>query len=265
MTKNKKNKNNTPSRAKSKKSKSKAPRKDKGSKRGSTRYNSIQKILSDYCKVNDKHLDGKFNYYASIINKGTIGTPLEQVRANFDVIYNTYIEQGKESGKGVPRIYPNEFPFYEFADKLISDPVFDGVVIGIDFNDGREKFSFKGTSIEVLDYYRIYMHKYLRTYHGSSPPAFFSIVDSDSNQVDYEVITDKKKSGDGDKKGDVPKVPSGTEPKGASQTDADVARAKADEERAKVVMKALELFEKGLLSSEQLDMILTKLQKGGRV
>ena len=262
MDKNKKKRKSTPSRAKSKKAKSKAPRKDKGSKRGSTRYNSIQKILSEYCKVNDKHLDGKFNYYASLINKGTIGTPLEQVRANFDVIYNTYIEEGKDSSSKASKIFPNEFEFYEFADKLISDPVFDGVVIGIDFNDGREKFSFKGTSLDMLDYYRIYMHKYLRANYNSSPTAMVVISDTDGKgYVDYGIVvgTSSSKGKEEGAKG----VPQ--EPKGASQTDADVARAKADEERAKVVMKALELFEKGLLSSEQLDMILTKLQKGGKV
>ena len=121
----------------------------------------------------------------------------------------------------------------------------------------------------MLDYYRIYMHKYLRAYHGTSPPAFFSIVASDDKSVDYEVITDKKKSGDGDKKGEEKKgeekKPMPSESKGASQTDVEMARAKADEERAKTLMKALELFEKGLLSTEQLDTILNKLAKGGNV
>lgn len=268
MANNKKKKDSTPKKGKPRKSSgkatNKAPRKDKGSKRGASRYNSIQKLLSAYCKDNGKHLDGKFNYYASLINNGTEGTPLEQVRDNFDVLYTTYVEQGKESGKRVPKIYPNEFPFYEFADKLISDPVFDGIVIGVKFDDGRESFSFKGDSVAMLDYYRIYMHKYLRTYHSTSPPAFFSIVGSDDDSVDYEVITDKKKPGEGDKNGEE-KKPMPSESKGASQTDVDIARAKADEERAKTLMKALELFEKGLLSAEQLDTILNKLAKGGNV
>lgn len=147
-----------------------------------SRYNKIQKLLSSYCKANDKHLGSKFNYYASRINKGTLNEPLDQVESNFDVIYGIYVEP-------IKKVFPDYFPFYEFSDKLISDPVFEGVEINVDFVDEDEEYELKGNSDEVLDEFRFGLYKYLRDNYNVSPVAMFRIVSTDDvTFVHYNVF-----------------------------------------------------------------------------
>lgn len=223
--------------------------------RVASRYNLVQRILKAYCDSNDKRLGRKFNYYASKINKATAGVPIEQVENNIDELYAIHVESNAKR-----RVFPNDFPFYEFADKLISDPSLEGVKIGLVFKDNGNDFEFEGDSSDMLDYYRINLHKYLRTNYNDSPVAVFRILETDeTTYVDYEIVV----LGSG-------QVPSGgrgvpQEPSKPKESEEGDAKARADEARAKAVLKALELFEKGLLSKEQLDMILTKLQKGGNI
>jgi hypothetical protein len=222
------------------------------------KYRSIQRLLSDYCKANGKNLGKKFNKYASEIAKGEKDVPLKYIEDNFDAIYVKYIESSD-----VKKEFPNNFPFYEFSDKLLSNPVYDGVMIGVRFDDGTEKFDFKGNAGEVLDYYRLMMHKYLRLNYNDSPYAEFHIADTDGKKfVDYEVRAD------GSPKPSAPTTPAAEKPTpqatptqaGATQADVDLARAKADEEKAKAVKLALEMLKDGLITKEEFAEILKALK-----
>lgn len=224
------------------------------------KYRSIQRLLSDYCKANGKNLGKKFNKYASEIAKGEKDVPLKYIEDNFDSIYIKYVESSD-----VKKEFPNNFPFYEFSDKLLSNPVYDGVIIGVKFDDGTEKFDFKGNAGEMLDYYRLMMHKYLRLNYNDSPYAEFHITETDGKTfVDYEVRADGSPK-------PTPTQPTPTQPTpttttttptqaGATQTDVDLARAKADEEKNKAVKLALEMLKDGLITKAEFAEILKALK-----
>lgn len=243
------------------------------------RYTKVQRILSDYCKANGHKLGRKFNAYASLINKKTEGTPIKEVENNIDYLYKIYVE-----GADVPKDFPNDFPFFEFADKLNSDPTYDGVMIGISFDDGTEKFEFKGLAMDMWFYYTENVHRYLRVNYNDSPFAWFQIKEGEEGTdgktfVNYEIIVDrpmpKEETGGGtgggtgkpdkdkDKDKEVPTptpTPTPDGGKGASDNDVKVAKAKAEEEKAKAIAKALDLLMDNKITQEQFDRILKALE-----
>jgi hypothetical protein len=226
------------------------------------RYRVVQKILSDFCKQNGKNLGKKFNKYASEIAIGEKDVPLKEIENNIEQIYLKYVTSTE-----VIKQFPNNFPFYEFSDKLLSSPTYDGVMIGVYFNDGTEEFQFKGNAGDMLDYYRLNMHKYFRAnYNDSDPLVEFNIAETDSKTfVDYEVRVGQMPSGTPPPTPTPTPTPTPPTPPrppegGTTQADVDLARAKADEEKAKAIKLALEMLKDGLITKEDFADILKSLK-----
>lgn len=228
------------------------------------KYRAIQKMLSDFCKDNGKNLGKKFNKYASDIAIGEKDVPLKFIQDNFEQIYKKYVVSTE-----VIKQFPNNFKFYEFSDLLLSSPTYDGVMIGVFFEDGTERFEFRGNAGDMLDYYRLNMHKYFRKNYNDSPVAEFDIAETDSKTfVDYIIRIGGMPSGaPTPTPTPTPTTPQPTTPTpttptqvGATQGDVDLARAKADEEKAKAIKLALEMLKDGLITKQDFADILKSLK-----
>ncbi len=255
-------------------SKTSAPIEKKG-KKSASRYTIIQQLLSDYCQKHGKKLGKKFNLYASEITKRTINDPIKQIENNFDLIYSKYVE-----GSNVPdKKFPNEFEYYYFADKLVGDIVLDGVMIGVKFDDGTEKFNHKAFASDMWFYYTQNMHKYLRLNYNDSPVAWFDIEDTDNKTyVNYVVRVDSaipmptpKGQGGGKKKepkAEEPKSEKPVESEADKQAErqlelakiqADIEKSKASQEKSKAITQALQDLKSGLITKADFDLILRAL------
>jgi hypothetical protein len=227
--------------------------------------------LSDYCKKHGKKLGKKFNLYASEIAKRTINDPIKQIENNFDLIYEKYVE-----GSNVPdKKFPNEFEYYYFADKLIGDITLDGVMIGVNFDDGTEKFNHKAFASDMWFYYTQNMHKYLRLNYNDSPVAWFDIESTDNKTfVNYVVRVDspipmptQKEKGAAKKEEPKPEEPKSEKPV-ESETDkqielakiqADIEKSKASQEKSKAISQALQDLKSGVITKADFDLILKAL------
>ncbi len=167
-----------------KSSKKKISKKKKS--RGSSRYRTIQRILSDYCKANDIKLGKGFNKAVSELYRRTQGQPLKFIEQNIDILFQDYIGKPTTVQK-----FPDNFPFYQFMD-TIAMPIFDRVQIGVVFQDSMEQISYEGLAFDVQSWYSMNLHPYLRQNYNSSPVAYFMIIDTDNQTyVRYQVVISK--------------------------------------------------------------------------
>jgi hypothetical protein len=112
------------------------------------------------------------------------------------------------------------------------------------------------------------MHKYFRKNYNDSPVAEFDIAETDSKTfVDYIIRIGGMPSGEPTPTPTTPTpttpptTPTPTQPeRGATQGDVDLARAKADEEKAKAIKLALEMLKDGLITKEDFADILKSLK-----
>ncbi len=162
----------------------------KKSARGSSRYRTIQKILSDYTKEQGIKLGKGFNKAVSELYRRTKGQPLKFVEQNIDVLYSDYLGQAT-----VVQQFPDGFPFYQFMD-TVAMPIFDKVQIGVSFQDAQESFDYQGTAFDVQSWYSSNLHPYLRQNYNESPTAYFQIIDTDNKTyVRYQVVAGQMGAG----------------------------------------------------------------------
>ncbi len=165
--------------------KKKSPQKKKKVVRGSSRYRTIQHILSVHSKQAGIKLGRGFNKAAAELYRKTAGSPIKYIQQNIEQIWK---EHGREPIH-IPIDFPSDFPFYYFLDKL-DQPMFDNVTVGVVFKDSELDIDTTGNREEISDFYKENLHAHLRKFYNDSPVAIFKMVDSDQKTfVDYEIIT----------------------------------------------------------------------------
>lgn len=173
-----------------------------------SRYNKIQRILSDYTRGEGIKLGRHFNKVASEISRRVGKTDLRFVGHNIDALYrDSYREVLGDFVVG-DRVFANDFPFYNFR-KILYEPVYEGVSIRVKFKDSSLDLDFTGSSEEVEFWYNSNLYDHLRLHYGASPVAYFRLIESDyKSYVVYqvesgvveaekkEVVSEKKEEGE---------------------------------------------------------------------
>jgi hypothetical protein len=156
--------------------------------RVASRYNEVQKLLSVYSKENNLRLGKDFNRVASRINNETQGTPLKYVGQNIEVLYKDFGKKAKI--EEIPIDFPNNIPFYSFRTELMDVNNFkDSVTVSIVSTLPEAQGSFKGNSMDVLDFFNFNLYKALRQNYSDSPVAIMVIDKTDNlTYVRYVVI-----------------------------------------------------------------------------
>jgi hypothetical protein len=156
--------------------------------RGASRYNEVQKLLSTYAKENNLHLGKDFNRVASRINTDTQGTPIKYVGQNIEVLYKDFGAKAKV--EEIPIDFPNNIPFYSFRTELMDVNNFkDSVTVSIVSTLPEAQGSFKGNSMDAMDFFNFNLYKALRQNYSDSPVAMLVIDKTDNlTYVRYVVI-----------------------------------------------------------------------------
>ena len=248
----------------------KKPKKVIPKKKKLSRYNRIQKIVSNYGKDKEVKIGKDFNKITSWIHSNYSfkkpPEPLSFIEKNIEAIIDSYYQSHEPE---VEKEIEEAIPFYD-AIATFSMPEYEGVNIGIAFEskDG-EYFEFTGTNDEFPDWYvDSGLFTFLRKNYNSSPVAVLVLVDTDKkNYAVYTIETGEA----------TPSTPitkkTTSSPSTASDKELNV---RIEEAKAK---KQSDLKENQLLLKEQYkDKIITKkeyqqrlkklydsLEKGGEV
>ena len=162
-----------------------------------SKYNVLQGILSDYGRERGIAWGkGGFQSACSKLYGSVKAFDVKFVGQNIDTLYREYVE-----GSMPKREFPSgeEFAWWYFLDE-IQAPIFDGVTISFEFNDGFEKFNFKGNREECEAYWQDACYRYFRTHYSDSPWAYF-LIKTDANgkpqtdnmtYVDYVIVAGKR-------------------------------------------------------------------------
>ncbi len=216
-----------------------------------TRFNVLQGILASYGRERGIVWGkGCFQTNCSILYGKIKEYDLKFVEQNIDALYREFVETS------VPkRDFPTgeEFAWWYFLDE-IQAPIFDGVTISFDFDDGFQKFNFKGKREQAEVYWQDLCYSYFRRHYSDSPWAYFLIkTDTDGvpqtdnrTYVDYVIVAGKRTDAltDEQKPTQTPPKP---EVKPSATTD-DLIRL--EQEKQRTLAKVLELMQKGFTKEE---------------
>lgn len=233
--------------------------------KGSSRYRSIQTILSSYCNKNNIKLGREFNTLAGKIHASTKGIPLKQVENNIGQLLET-----ARSRKPTERTFPDKIQYWKFKETVTENPIYEGITIGVRFDFGlQDKGEFSGDADAASDYYTDEIHRYARLHDKDYPN--FVIIDTDNTTfVNYELVTQAEPSVEGEE-GEPPTTP--TQPKQPTQPTTTVELEKEKQRtlekrvelqiqkrrtlKAKIAVadKALELIKAGFTKQEALKIL----------
>lgn len=222
------------------KKKRKYTKKASGTDRKPNRFNAIQRILGAYGKENNiKWGKGEFAKKAGIINKEVKGFDIKAIEQNIDILYKDYIAVVvKEFRSGA------DFAWWYFIEeiKLI---IYDKVTISFHFDDGIEKFEFKGSNIEAEDYWKDICYRYFRKHYSASPWAYFVIAEDEKGKqetdhktfVNYVIVPGDRQNTDETTKTTVLTTPT-PQTQQSTPTGDLIALERAKEQSAKATIKA---------------------------
>lgn len=171
-------------------------------KRKPSRYNQLQKILSEYGKQKEVKFGKLFNKkvkelalrttHTTIdpktkkVTKVTYDSP-EWIRQHIELLYTEYLEP-----RDITTKFPDRFQWF-FYNKEFNEFIFNGIIIRIFFKDNiiDEPFEYEGYSDDVIQWWRTSgLYQHLRKYWNDSPEiAQFNIEDTDgSTYANYVCI-----------------------------------------------------------------------------
>jgi hypothetical protein len=221
------------------KKKRKYTKRASGTDRKPNRFNEIQRILSAYGKEhNIKFGKGQFAKKAGIINKQIKGFDLKAIEQNIDILYKDYVgEEVKPFRSG------EDFAWWYFSEE-VKFPQYDKVTIAFTFDDGIQKFAFKGTNDGAIDYFRDVCYRYFRQHYSGSPWAYFKINENEKGKqetdnktfVNYTIIPGDRQLSPQAKEPN--KTPVSSKSVVTPQTSDLIAVEKAKELSAKATIKA---------------------------
>lgn len=250
----KKSSGRSPSVATKKKKVATKTKKRTNAKRMPSRFNKVQRILSEYANQNGLKLGRTFNTIASRIYIKTKESQLTYVASNIDVIYKSVTDEENPSKK-----FEESFAFYYFRQNL-QLPFYLGKTIAYEFDDGYQQFQFEGDSLEVgLEFVQSGLYKYLRKNYNGSPPndATFFLKETDGQTyAKYEIRTSDEPMGGGV----MPELPPKGEvsapipPQGASPFTAEQIIA-IEKEKQKTLKQVSKLMKQGWTKGEIMKLL----------
>lgn len=214
-------------------------KRERGTARTLSKYNIIQSALSSYGRERSmKWGKGEFSQACSKIYASTKGIDAKAVGQNIEALYKEYVEVQV-------KVFPADFAWWLFLDEL-RVPIFDGVMVSITFDDGFQKFDFKGLPDQVEAFWQDHCYKYFRTHYNESPPAYFEIIGTDNKSfVDYKIVAGVRSAD-----GDVKKSPTTHEPSKSGVTTETEALLRLEQEKQRTMDKVLELVKAGFTKEE---------------